>query len=234
MNAIRVMTVVFNTPLKQSEIRKFRGAVIQAAGEENTLFHNHNGHGFNYRYPFIQYRIIGGKAAIVCLNEGIEQAQALFANGFVGRELILGNENRGTIAIDSIRQQEFSLQTLDIPIAYRITRWLPLNQQNYKAWRQIENEEERIAKLNAILIGNIISFAKGIGWQIDAPLRCAIDASSITTRQIQYKGQSLISFSLTYSLNIFFPIGLGLGKGVSSNCGVVLRTTPPIRTLTSE
>ena len=223
MNALRTMTIVLNTPLKQSEIRKFRGAVIHTAGTENRLFHNHRDEGYNYRYPLVQYRIIGGKAAIVCINEGIEQMQALFARGFIGNELTIGNENKGVVMIESIKQKEFSPQVLETPIKYRISRWLPLNQQNYTEWKQIKNAEDKISKLNAILIGNIISFAKGVGWQIDDKIECAIDADSVITRQARYKDQTLISFSLDFTLNVFLPIGLGLGKGVSSNFGVLLR-----------
>ena len=216
------MTVVFNTPLRQSEIRKFRGAVIHAAGIENTLFHNHDGAGFNYKYPLIQYRIIGGKAAIVCLNEGIEQTQSLFSSGFVGNDLIIGGENKGNLMIESIRQNEFSLDVLESPVKYHISRWLPLNQQNYTLWKNSETEEDRILKLNSILVGNIISFAKGVGWQIDSQIECSIDINSVVTRPIIYKEQQLISFSLDFTTNLFFPNGLGLGKGVSSNLGVVL------------
>ena len=216
------MTVVFNTPLRQSEIRKFRGAVIHAAGIENTLFHNHDGAGFNYKYPLIQYRIIGGRAAIVCLNEGIEQAQSLFASGFVGNDLIIGGENKGNLMIESIRQNEFSLNVLESPVKYHISRWLPLNQQNYTLWKNSETEEDRILKLNSILVGNIISFAKGVGWQIDSQIECSIDINSVVTRPIIYKERQLISFSLDFTTNLFFPNGLGVGKGVSSNLGVVL------------
>lgn len=224
MNTLRVMTVVFNISLKQSELRKFRGAIIKAAGIENTLFHNHVGVGYNYKYPLIQYRIIGGKAAIVCLNEGIEQTHSLFASGFIGSELLIGDENKGVLMIESIRQNEFSLCVLDTPVKYHISRWLPLNQKNYLSWKQMSDNTDKMAVLNSILVGNMISFAKGIGWQIDSRIECAIDIDSIITRQTTYKGQPLISFSLDFAANIFFPNGLCLGKGVSSNHGVVLHS----------
>lgn len=222
MNTLRVMTVVFNISLKQSELRKFRGAIINAAGTDNTLFHNHVGVGYNYKYPLIQYRIIGGKAAVVCLNEGIEQVHSLFASGFIGRELFIGVENKGVIMIESIRQNEFSLCVLETPVKYHISRWLPLNQRNYMLWKSLENEEDRILKLNSILVGNIISLAKGVGWQIDYKIECSIDINSIITRPIIYKEQRLISFSLDFTTNLFLPNGLGVGKGVSSNLGVIL------------
>lgn len=223
MSNLRMMRVVFNTPLRHSEIRFFRGAVIKYAGQDNMLFHNHEGEGFRYKYPMIQYRITGGKAAIVCFNEGIEQMQAPFASGFIGSEIIIGGDNRGEISIESITQNEYFLQGLDEPIHYHISRWIPLNQQNYNLWQQIETEDEKVAKLQSVLIGNIISFAKGIGWQISNKIECEIITESISTRPTKYKEQSLISFSLDFAVNLFVPTGVGLGKGVSANCGVVTR-----------
>ena len=228
MNTLRMMTVILNIPLKQSEIRKFRGAIINAAGTENTLFHNHNGQGYDYRYPLIQYRIIRGKAAIVCFNEGAEQMQALFANGFIGSELMIDNNSRGAVMIESIRQNEVSLCELETPIKYHISRWIPLNQQNYTIWKQMEDNGEKLAKLNAILVGNIISLAKGFKWQINCRIKCDIDFESITIKQTRYKDQVLISFSLDFYTNLFLPYGVGLGKNVSANCGVIMHPVQSI------
>ena len=223
MNVLRMMTVVFDAPLFYNEIRMFRGAVIHAAGEECDLFHNHLGQGFAYRYPLVQYRIIGGKAAIVCLNEAIEQIQSLFSNGFIGRSLTIGDDDRGQLLIQSIRQNEYGLKMLEHTHSYHISRWLPLNQQNYDLWKKQNTAENRMAILNAVLVGNIISFAKGVGWQIPGRILCEIDVTSITTRLLSYKDQHLLSFSLDFSSNVFLPIGIGLGKGVSVNCGVLSR-----------
>lgn len=215
------MTIVFDLPLDRRDLSKFRGAVIKCVGKENTLFHNHVENGFAYRYPLIQYRVIGGNAALVCINEGIEHMQVLFANGFVGRIIEIGGDIQ-QVKINSIRQNEILLRVMDDIHKYRIVRWLPLNQNNYKAWRELD-KVQRIEQLNKMLVGNILSFAKGTQWQIDSKIECSIDPDSIITRHIQYKDQQLIAFNAEFSTNVLLPKGIGLGKSVSLGNGVVLR-----------
>lgn len=215
------MTIIFDLPLAHRELSKFRGAVIKCAGKEKTLFHNHIESGFAYRYPMIQYRIIGGNAALVCINEGIEQAQTLFARGFVGSTIEIGDDMH-EVKINSIRQNEIALRMVDEELKYRIVRWLPLNQQNYKAWRELD-KEQRIEQLNKMMVGNILSFAKGVHWQLCDRIECSIDPNSIETKHVQYKDQQLIAFNAEFSTNVFLPIGIGLGKSVSLNKGIVLR-----------
>ena len=47
--ALKVLVVRFANEIAQYEIPLFRGAVIDAVGQENgLLFHNHVGEGFRY------------------------------------------------------------------------------------------------------------------------------------------------------------------------------------------
>lgn len=215
------MSIIFDLPLDKRDLNKFRGAVIKCAGEQNTLFHNHVESGFNYHYPLIQYRVIGGNAALVCLNEGIEQAQALFANGFVGGEIEIG-QTKCEVKINSIRQNEITLRVINGESKYRVTHWLPLNQQNYKTWKDL-SKTERIEQLNKILVGNILSFAKGVQWHIGDKIECSIIPESIKSHHTLYKNQHLIAFTAEFYTNMILPIGVGLGKSVSLNCGVIMR-----------
>ena len=74
MNYVRTLTVNFDTEIHQNEIPLFRGAVIHSLGEHpNVFFHNHlDDEKFRYAYPLIQYKRLGGKAAIVCIEEGVD------------------------------------------------------------------------------------------------------------------------------------------------------------------
>ena len=221
MASIRIMTVQFDKELRHGEVPLFRGAVIGAAGEQHTMFHNHTATGFVYRYPLIQYRSFGRRAAIVCINEGIEQMQALFGGNFLVGDLMLGSTNKGKIAVESIRVHEFRLSELDAPVRYHIARWIPFNQSNYKEWQAAESPEERLHKIESILAGNIISFAKGVGWQIENRFTLSIVPDSIHTLKCRFKGQMLIALSLDFEVGLFLPSGIGLGKGVVLNHGVV-------------
>ena len=71
---IRTLTIQFDTEISFKEIPLFRGAVLRSLGDKaNLLFHNHTGESsFRYSYPLIQYKCLGGKAAITCVEEGVD------------------------------------------------------------------------------------------------------------------------------------------------------------------
>ncbi len=230
MTSIRVMAVRFDLALRNKDLSLFRGAVIGAAGEDHILFHNHIGDGFVYRYPLIQYRISKGRAALMCINEGIEQAQGLFGSRFLTEDIVLGCTNRGRIGVELIRVNEFRLAELDTPIKYRISGWLPFSQRNYKEWQLIESDIDKLYKLESILTGNIISFAKGVKWQIENKFAVNIHPETLVMRPCPYKGQTLIALSLVFDVALFLPSGIGLGKGASLNHGIV----SPVRESTGD
>ncbi|MBK8558282.1 MAG: hypothetical protein IPL65_22290 [Lewinellaceae bacterium] len=78
MKKIKYLTIRFKNDIGFQELRKFRGAVINVAGKENTLFHNHQNGNFRYSYPLIQYKRIDNKAALICLEDGVHEVHAFF------------------------------------------------------------------------------------------------------------------------------------------------------------
>lgn len=72
---LTLQTIIFNLRIQENELRLFRGAIIHLAGLEEILFHNHIEDGYRYSYPLIQYKIIQGHAAIICLEKGIEEVK---------------------------------------------------------------------------------------------------------------------------------------------------------------
>lgn len=220
MTKLRIMSVRFSTPVTMSELPKFRGAVIASAGRDNDLFHNHLSEGFSYRYPLLQYRIMSGNAGLVCLNEGIEQMQSLLGSEFLLRPIEFAGRCE-KVVVEDMRVNEFELCFLEQPVRYHISHWLPFNQENYSQWQELVTEEEQLKRLNSILIGNIISFAKGIGWQLNERIEVNIDASSLTSRYITHKAKRLIAVNANFEANILLPRGIALGKGVSMNKGII-------------
>ena len=74
MKYVRTLTILTDAEIHQHEVTLFRGAVIKSLGEHpNLYFHNHlEGDKFRYAYPLIQYKRLGGKAAIVCVEDGVD------------------------------------------------------------------------------------------------------------------------------------------------------------------
>lgn len=216
-NKTRLLILKFKNPLGSSEVKDFRGAVIHALGNDNVLFHNHIGERFRYAYPLIQYKCIKGCAAIVCIDEGVEVIGQFFSNY---KDTMRIGRRCETMDIDYLRPMIYNVQIWKDEFLFHLNRWLPLNPQNYELFKSIGDENERIAFLEKILIGNILSFTKGIHMHIESELTCRI--TKIERQYVtRHKNVNLSTFNIVFATNISLPPYIGLGKNSSINCGVV-------------
>lgn len=218
-NTIRTLTVRFINDISQTEIPYFRGAIIASVSSDNLLFHNHLSEGFRYSYPLIQYKRIRGKAAVVCLAEGADAIGNFFeADGF---DVKIG-ERPVKLEVDTVKANRVLVQLWDAMFTYRLNRWLPLNAENYAAYRLLESDEERQAMLERMLTGNILSFAKCLGIFFDRQVECRI-LTMKAPNCIAYKGTKMLAFDVEFMTNVSLPDYIGLGKGVSLGNGTVTR-----------
>lgn len=218
MPKIRYLSVRFANTLLPEQLPLFRAAIIEATERQSSLFHNHKGElGVIYRYPLIQYKLLGGKAAILCLEQGTDDIHFLFQQ----RELALRiGQKTEAFTIEDIQLQYFDLQLSNKPQTYQIHRWQALNQENYKRYSQLATEVERLQLLEKLLTGHLLSFASGINWQVDAPIQIGITQRP-EAQWFSYKKQKTLCFQFHFQSNLLLPPHIGLGKGVSVGFGVV-------------
>jgi len=218
MKKLRLLHVVFNTSIEAHEIAAFRGAIVEKVGPEHILFHNHlTDTEFIQNYPLIQYKRVGRKPSILCLEQGVDEMYRFFVNKewnmkMAGREL--------NMSVSSLNLKEYTLRITRDMLKYRISNWLALNRDNYAEFDTINALTERIARLEQILTGNILSFAKGINWHIDEQIVLKLNDIS-KPKILSYKGVGLTGFDAEFTANIFLPNYLGLGKGVSHGFGTI-------------
>lgn len=218
MKQLRVLQVVFNTFIKNYEIPAFRGAIIKKAGRDNILFHNHlSDEKFSYNYPLIQYKMISHKPSIICLDYGVDEIHKFFENRDWSIEI---SDRKINLSVDKINLNSFTMQVWDKKWLYTIREWIALNQVNYLKYEELESVVEKIQFLERILKGNILSFAKGIEWNVDKNIELSITEFR-EPRKIKMKKNTLLAFSLDFKCNVFIPNFIGLGKGVSSGYGIV-------------
>lgn len=220
MKKIKILCVRFQNQLRPFEIEMFRGAVLdKLQGTASVLFHNHVGDGFRYSYPLIQYKCLGGQAAIICLEEGTEAIGELFSAGDFCFRI---GDRTVEMKIASVKPRQVLVQLWDALFTYRLTGWLPFNEENYRAYQDMESLVDRYTFLERKLIGNILSFAKGLGIYFEEHVICKIlevDGPYL----IRYKGVRMTAFNIRFKSNLSLPDGIGLGKGVSLGNGI-LRT----------
>ncbi len=214
---IPVLTIVFDNDISLTEIPMFRGAIISKVPAEYTLFHNHLDDGFRYRYPLIQYKRIGGNAAIVCIGEGTDAIGQFFANADF--DLQIGNRN-ATFKVDKVEPSRVLIQPWEQTFKYTCRKWLPLNKENYEQYKNLDGVAERALFLQKILVGNILSMCTGLGIHIEKNIDCSVTNISETSIY-KYKGVLMTGFDVEFKTNISLPDYIGLGKGVSLGYGMI-------------
>ncbi|MBQ9822004.1 MAG: hypothetical protein IJM58_07755 [Muribaculaceae bacterium] len=215
---VRVLTIRFSNELRHQQVSQFRGAVIAALNDKRLLFHNHNEQGLRYAYPLIQYKVLGGKAAIVAAGEGIDQLAEFFTSG--NFDLTVGGRAMH-LEVDQVLPLQYQMQVWDQLWPYRVLRWLPLNSEHYRQYQSLDSLPERMAMLQDILRGNILAMGKGLGVRFDREVVVSLTALD-PPRVVPVKGTPVMSFNAQMRCNVNIPQYLGLGKHASLGHGMVL------------
>ncbi len=212
----------FSIPLSEREIPLFRGAMLHAARAYSPLFHDHLGEGFRYRYPLIQYKVINGRAAVVCLEDGAEVMRQ-FLKENRSRQVRIGQRMELLQVVGGYED----VLTMDIcesgeEQTYTIRRYLPLNQENYEQYKRMDSLDEQYALIRKCLVGNILSMAKGLGVFFEQEVKVTL--LRVEKEHIyRYKKVNMTGFDLKFRTNVKLPEYAGLGKGVSLGFGVISR-----------
>ena len=219
MKYIRTLTVITDAEIRQKEVPLFRGAVIHSLGEHpNVYFHNHlDDDKFRYAYPLIQYKRLEGKAAIVCVEDGVDIIGQFLteADGrlTIGERQIICNTGK-------IQPTRILVQTWEEMFSYHISRWLPLNSKNYHLYKEIEGVVEKASFLENILKANLLSMLKGLDIHLEKELLLKI--TDISDSYLIYnKGVKMMAFNADFKCNLSIPNNIGIGKNASIGCGIV-------------
>ena len=219
MKYIRTLTVLTDAEIRQNEIPLFRGAVIHSLGEHpNVYFHNHlDDDKFRYAYPFIQYKRLEGKAAIVCVEDGVDIIGQFLTE--VNGTLTIG-DRQITCNTGRIQPARILVQTWEEMFSYHISRWLPLNSQNYQRYKGIEGVVGKVSFLENILKANLLSMLKGLDIHLEKELILKITEIS-DSYLIHNKGVKMMAFNADFKCNLSIPNNIGIGKNASIGCGRV-------------
>lgn len=218
MPKIRYLRIRFANPLAPSEVPMFRAAVIERTRRKSSLFHNHKSdEEVIYRYPLIQYKVTRNKASIVCLNGGTEDIHFLLEHRKLDFQI---GKRMEQYAIEDVNLHYFTVDTWNQTFTYSLFNWLPLNQDNYARYADLPTEMERMAFLERILTGNILSFAKGIDWQVEKNIQVRI-SRIVKDGVMTLKGVKHKAMNLDFQCNVSLPEYIGIGKGSSVGFGII-------------
>jgi hypothetical protein len=210
------VSLYFAERLFPYETPRVRGA-IASHYPELLLLHNHRGDQFRYSTPLIQYRVLNGKVMLIGIGEG---AKVLRSISFDHDQLIIG-ERSLAILERRVDMSEDDLGTTKSYVCYSfLTPWLALNEENYEKYKSA-SLKGRHDLLRRILIGNILSMSKGLGYVVTEEIKVSkLDVYSVNT-PVRLKGVEMTGFKGTFTVNFELPDYIGLGKSVSRGFGTI-------------
>ena len=220
----RSLRIIFSSEITQRELELFRGAVIRATGGDQ-FFHNHTDGGYVYSYPLIQYKRIGGKAAVVAIDEAVDSIGKLLMSE--GSTMRLGDREI-PYCVEKVVPSNMIIRTWDTKFSYHLHKWLPLNEKNYEEYQQMEALTDRIQLLERVLTGNILSMCKGLSITISDKIECSITEVSKPIK-VYYKRTPMVSMDVEFACNVSIPDYFGLGKGASIGRGICTRKRTSMR-----
>jgi hypothetical protein len=184
---------------------------------EYVLLHQHNCDKVIYKYPLVQYKILNGIPLVFGINEGVEVLQEIYNK------------------YDKIKLDEFTYEILEKKISFKEqefgfsdkfhtysfeTPWFALNQENFTdVYKRIGSVEQKDL-LRKILIGNLLSMSKSLGYTVPEKIKCEIDLQPGSSRM---KGVEIATFKGRFMVNFLIPDYFALGKSVSRGFGTVKR-----------
>jgi len=201
------------------DVPKLRGFFASKFPEYIELHHHIEAKKYVYSYPLVQYKVIDYKPTIVGIGDGAEILKQIY-------------NQVDEMTIDDvtvpIREKQIVVNEAAFGLAdelkfYRfLSPWLGLNQKNYKLFQDNSDPEFRFDLLNRVLIGNMISLSKALGYTVPGRIMVSADTR---LRLIKLKGMDMSGFTGFFAANFLLPDLLGLGKSVSRGFGTVQQIT---------
>ncbi len=239
MLRIGQLSLELNPPVSFTPAQ-LRGAVAALWPEQGLLHQHVNGHGENvagrsmtsnliYMYPRIRYGIQNESTAVISgIEEGVGVLEELLKRLEQAR-LRLGHfETRIAKITFTKRESKFGV-SIDTNsegqpyLLYKfITPWLALSEENYRRYKTSKPTDQKNL-LSKILIGNILSLAKSLGYVVTDELK--VSKLDITSMQaaVRLKDIEMMGFKGRFSVNFDLPDYIGLGRSVSRGFGTVKR-----------
>ncbi len=213
------LELTIEADLSKNDAEKIRGYLGKIFWD-NPYAHHHKSDGsLIYKYPCVQYKVIEKSCLLIGFGEGLEIVKKTFHN----LKVLNLNGKWEEILSKALESYTAFFNISDISHSYTfLTPWLALNEKNYEEYQKLGTWKKRKVLLEKILIGNIISMSKSLGYTVPEPIRANVDR--IKEVKSSLKGTPMLGFIGTFSVNFEIPDYWGIGKSVSRGFGTVVRT----------
>jgi hypothetical protein len=203
-------------PLELTDGRAIRGFFGNLYGNRSE-FHGHRGDKLVYKHPLIQYKVLDGSAFVVGLKEGAYLLKAMPRIEFLEihfQKYLISKQDTTTDVLDFGLTEDMSRYSF-------VTPWVGLNEENYDKYIRLKKRPAEVkALLNRILVGNLLSMSKSLGYVVKDTIRVI---SHLEEGQIieAKEGVKLITFKGKFNTNFVIPDLWGIGKFSSRGFGTI-------------
>ena len=193
-----------NTVFDGKAVRGFLGNMYRNRME----FHGHKGDKLVYKHPLIQYKIFGSSALVIGLKEGSYLLKAV-----PNLEYLEIYRQKYPILKQNTCVTSVPFGLTDGTFRYTFsTPWTGLNEDNYKNYLALKDDKDKIYGLfEKILIGNILSMSKSLGYVVDDKIRLKARLNENGTARVK-DGVELMAFLGDFETNFMIPEFWGIGK----------------------
>lgn len=218
---INISRLVFKTDSKVVDSPSTLRGFIASLFPDNPLLHNHLNNsnspkGFVYTYPKVQYKIIDGTPIVLGIGDAKETMKTILNIDYLnlkGKKYLVTDKK--------LIEQDANFSVSEDMLSYKfLTPWLALDEESFNRYKKRDNDEKK-KQLESILIGNIISMAKGLEYVVTDKLTATVNVQEVPT---SLKGTPMLGFLGTFSVNFEIPDYWGIGKSVSRGFGTIIRT----------
>jgi hypothetical protein len=200
-------------------VRAFRSALAKRF--EDSLFDNHlEQGGLSYRYPRVQYKRLGQKMSVLCLQEAVERVGKFFGGEL---EVVLDGEPHKLHLSDLKLHQHRIVVWQQTELEYTLDNWSPFSQQSHQQYERLDGVVERMAFLQERLLKHIMAFLRSVeavpSRRVEVRL---LDLSRPDTRTLHhYSG--VVFPRVRFATNVMLPQFIGLGRHSAIGFGILKR-----------
>jgi hypothetical protein len=218
---INTSRILFKTNSKVTDSPSTLRGFIASLFPDNPLLHHHLNNsnsptGFVYTYPKVQYKIIDGTPIVLGIGEAGEIVKTISNIDYLnlkGKKYLVTDKK--------LIEQDVNFSVSEGMLSYKfLTPWLALDEESYRRYKR-RNEGERKKQVESILIGNLISMAKGLEYVITDKLTATVNVHEVPA---SLKSTPMVGFLGTFSVNFDIPDYWGIGKSVSRGFGTIVKT----------
>lgn len=237
MYYLNLLRLTFDTAIEPWQAPDFRAAVMDylgwgydglpLPGEDGaqTTLAKEDSAGLPahpYPYPLAQFKVRRNRGSyqpmLLFLGPRSSEVREYFRSA--RNSAVVVNNRAYPLDIAEASLHRFRLKAGEEWFEYNLFKYQALNNENHRRYQELENEEQRLSFLEKLLASHILTFARGVGWQVGAPVQVK-GLHILQEQELRCRGIRNHCFDLNFRCNLFLPEFIGLGRGVARGFGVL-------------